>query len=111
MLKHFINHYQNKNKKASPYHPQSSGQIEFINKELENILTKNVASHRKDSDDRLPKVVWAYNITCKSTTRFSPYELVYGKKPLLLIEFKIQNLKIAMEVGLNLTKAYKNRIL
>lgn len=47
------------------------------------------------------------NITWKSTTGFTPYELVYGKKPLLPIEFEIQTLRLAMEVGLNLTKAQK----
>lgn len=74
-------------------------------------MTKNVASHKKDWDDRLLEVVRAYNITWKSTIGFSPYELVYGKKPLLPIEFETQILKIAREVGMNLTKIQKNRML
>ena len=111
MIKQFVDHYQIKHKKASPYHPQTSGQVEVTNRELKNILTKIVASHKKDWADRLPKAVWAYNITWKSTTRFTPYELVYGKKPLLPIEFEIQTLRLAMKVGLNLTETQKERIL
>lgn len=103
MIKQFVDHYQIKHKKASSYHPQTSGQVEVTNRELENILKKIVASHKKDWADKLPEAVWAYNITWNSTTGFTPYELVYGKKPLLPIEFEIQTLKLAMKVGLNLT--------
>lgn len=48
MIKHFVDHYKIKHKKASPYHPQTSGQVEITNRELENILTKTVTSYRRD---------------------------------------------------------------
>ena len=34
--------------KSLPYHPQANGQVEVTNRELEAILTKIVALHRKD---------------------------------------------------------------
>lgn len=79
--------------------------MEVTNKELERILTKIIALHKRDLATRLPEVVWACNITWKSTTSFSPYELVFEKKPLLPIEFEIQTLRIALEIGLDVTKA------
>jgi len=79
--------------------------VEVTNKELERILTKTIASHKRNWETRLPKVVWPYNTTWMSTIGFSPYELVFGKKPLLLIEFEIQNLRTTLEIGLDVTEA------
>lgn len=70
--------------------------------ELERILKKIISSIRRDWETRLLEAVWAYNVTWKSTSRFTPYELVYGKKPLLPFEFEIQTLRNAMEVGIEL---------
>lgn len=98
----FTNHFQVIHKMFSPYHPQANGQVEVTNRELENILTKIVSSGRKCWAKKLPKVVWAYNTTWKSTTSFSPYELVFGKKPLVPIEFEPQTLRTTMELGLDL---------
>lgn len=81
-----------------------------MNREIENILTKIVALHRKDWAHILPKVIWAYKTTWKTTTRFTPFELVYGKNTILPIEFEIKTLRIAMEVGLNITEAQQERI-
>jgi hypothetical protein len=39
------------------------------------------------------------------TTGYTPYELVYGKKVLLPIEFEVKTYKIASELGLNLSEA------
>ena len=40
--------YGVKHKVATPYHPQTSGQIVLANKEIKTILTKVVNSNRKD---------------------------------------------------------------
>lgn len=47
--------------KSSPYHPQANGQVEVINRELENIVTKTVSLRKSDWLDRLDEAVWAYN--------------------------------------------------
>eukprot|EP00253_Pinus_taeda_P007942 PITA_07942 len=59
----------------------------------------------------LKDAVWAYRITWKNTTGFSPYQLVYGKEALLPIEFQIQTYKLAAELGLDLTKAQQQQIM
>ena len=40
--------YGVKHKVATPYHPQTSGQVELANREIKNILIKVVNTNRKD---------------------------------------------------------------
>jgi len=49
-------------------------------------------------------------MTWRSTTGYSPYQLVFGKEPIFPIEFEIQTLRIAQEVELDLTKAQNKRL-
>ena len=100
--------YRVKHKVTTPYHPQANGQVESTNKVLENILTKTVASHHRDWAQKILEALWAYITTWRNTTGFSPFELVYGKSPLFLVEFEISTLRIALEVGLDLSEAKKH---
>ena len=95
---------------TSPYYLEVNGQVESTNKTVENILTKTVAYHRRDWAQKLPEALWVYKTTCRNTTRFSPFELVYGKSPLFPIEFEISTLKKDLEVGLDLSDAQKHRL-
>ena len=95
---------------TSPYYRQANGQVESTNKVIETILTKTVTSHRRDWATRLLEALWAYRTTWRNTTRYSPYQLVFGKEPIFPIEFEIQTLMIAQEVGLDLNEAQINKL-
>eukprot|EP00253_Pinus_taeda_P006581 PITA_06581 len=88
----------------------ANGQVESSNKVIESILTKTIAAHRRDWAARLPEALWAYRTTWRSTTGYSPYQLVFGKQPIFPIEFEIQTLRTAQEVGLDLSEAQINRL-
>ena len=81
--------------------------IEVINRDLERILTKVVRSNIKYWSDRLVEATWTHNTTWKTTIGFTPYELVYGKKSLLSVEFEFNNLRMAVELNLDLKNAQK----
>eukprot|EP00253_Pinus_taeda_P014502 PITA_14502 len=66
---------------------------------------------RKDWVDCLVEATWAYNTTWKTTTSFIPYELVYGKKALLSIEFEYNTLRVAAQLDLDLSHAQCERLL
>eukprot|EP00253_Pinus_taeda_P016153 PITA_16153 len=105
-----LNNYHIQHKITTPYHPQANGQVEKSNKIIESILTKTIASHRRDWAARLPEALWAYRTTWRSTTDYSPYQLVFGKQPIFPIEFEIQTLRTAQEVVLDLNEAQINRL-
>eukprot|EP00253_Pinus_taeda_P029892 PITA_29892 len=93
------------------YQPSFKAKVEVTNRALEGILTKVVSSSRKDWADRLVEATWAYNTTWKTTTSFTPYELVYGKKALLSIEFEYNTLRVAAQLDLDLSHAQRERLL
>jgi len=59
----------------------------------------------------LVEATWAYSTTWKTTTGFTPYELVYGKKALLSIEFEYNTLRMVVQLDLDLSHAQKERLL
>ncbi|CAN6583699.1 unnamed protein product [Malus baccata var. baccata] len=85
--KHFINKpfanllakYGINHRVATPYHPQTSGQVEVSNRELKRILEKTVGSTCKDWSLKLNDALWAYRTTYKTPIRMSLFRLIYGK--------------------------------
>ena len=64
---------------ASPYHPQSSGQVELSNREIKLILQKTVNRSRKNWSKKLDDALWADRTTYKNPMGMSLYKMVYGK--------------------------------
>ena len=53
----------------------------------------------------------AYNTTWKTTAGSTPYDLVYGKKALLSIEFEYNTIRMAAQLDLDVTRESQERLL
>jgi transposase InsO family protein len=65
------------------YHPQSNGKCERVNQSIKSMLNKTIQENESTWELVLPKCVFAYNSSKQSTTRYSPFYLMYCRNPIL----------------------------
>ena len=111
LINELMTQYNIRHQKSNPYHPQDNGQAKVTNQEIENILTKIVHLHQKDWNSRLPEAIWAYRTTWKTTTGFTPFELLYEKVAMLPIEFEYKTLRTTLELSIELLAAQRECLL
>ncbi|GJT53215.1 reverse transcriptase domain-containing protein [Tanacetum coccineum] len=70
------------------YHPQTSGQVEVLNRGLKRILERTVGENRASWFDKLDDALWAFRTAFKTPIGCTPYKLVYGKDCHLPIELE-----------------------
>jgi hypothetical protein len=62
-------------------HPQTDGQTEVVNHTLSTMLRVVLKTNLKLWEEYLPHIEFAYNRSVHSTTKVSPFQIVYGFNP------------------------------
>src|SRR5271168_2777361 len=83
---------------STPYYPQSNGLVESINKVLVVMIRRIIGIHRSNWHNMLFSVLWAYRTSVKTSTGFTPFQLVYGLEAVLPIECEITSLQIVVQL-------------
>jgi hypothetical protein len=65
---------------SSVYHPQTDGQTERVNKNLEDMLRACALKDSKSWDKCLPYGEFSYNNSYQKSLKVSPFEVLYGCK-------------------------------
>ena len=73
---------------ATPYHPQTSGQVEVSNRQIKEILEKTVGTSRRDWSRKLDNALWACRTAFIAPLGTTPFHLLYGKSCYLLVELE-----------------------
>jgi transposase InsO family protein len=64
---------------TTAFHPQANGALERTHKTLTNYLRCFCDGRTSDWDEWLPFACFTYNTTPHSVTRYTPYELLFGR--------------------------------
>jgi transposase InsO family protein len=100
---------------SSAYHPESNGSLERSYKVLVEYLRCICAEKQSEWEKWIPFAIFVYNTTPHTATKFTPFELVYGRlanlpgalqkaprSPLYNYEYFLLNTKYKMQVMLTL---------
>ena len=72
---------------SSSYHPQSDGQTEVVNRTLEQYLRCFAGDQPRKGLEWIPWAEFSYNTSTHSSTKMTPFEVVYGIPPPRLLAY------------------------
>jgi hypothetical protein len=78
---------------TSAYHPQSNGQVERVNRVIEEYLRHYVKSDQRDWDRYLPMCELSLNNTFQETIRAAPSEVMYGERLPIPVMLELPSIK------------------
>ena len=83
------NHY------SSLGHPQVNGQTEVTNRTLLKLIKTRLEGAKGAWSDELPRVLWAYRTTVRTSIGETPFKMAFGTKVVILVEIGVSSIRRA----------------
>ena len=68
---------------TAPYHPQSNGLVEKFNSTLKSMINKVVIDNGEKWHMYINKCLFSYRTSVHASTKITPFEAMYARKPVL----------------------------
>ncbi|KAA3460438.1 RNA-directed DNA polymerase [Gossypium australe] len=94
------NQFKIKHHNSSPYRLKMNGAVEAANKNIKKIVGKMTETY-KDWHEKLPFTLYDYRTSVRTSTKATPFSLVYGMETVLPIEVEIPSLRALSELKLD----------
>ena len=72
--------------RTMPYHPQTNRSAERVHQTLQRMIGKLDPEKRRKWPEHIGSVLIAYNATRSQVTGYSPYFLMFGRRPQLPVD-------------------------
>lgn len=69
--------------RTSAFHPQSNGSLERSHRALKEYFRHFIDENQRNCDELSKFASFAYNTSVHASTKYTPYELLFGRKPIV----------------------------
>ena len=87
VITHLCELYGVQKLRTLPYHAQTNGQVECMNQMIICMIGKLEEDKKACWSKHLPELLLAYNATCSTVTGYSPYYLLFGRRPRIPVDY------------------------
>ena len=87
IITHLCDLYGVQKLRTLPYHAQTNGQVERMNQTIIHMIGKLEEDKKACWSKHLPELLLAYNATCSAVTGYSPYYLLFGRRPRIPVDY------------------------
>ena len=87
IITHLCELYGVQKLRTSPYHAQTNGQVERMNQTIIHMIGKLEEDRKARWSEHLPELLMAYNATHSAVTGYSPYYLLFSRRPRIPVDY------------------------
>ena len=87
VITHLCELYGVQKLRTLPYHAQTNGQVERMNQTIICMISKLEEDRKACWSEHLPQLSLVYNATRSAVTWYSPYYLLFGRRPRIPVDY------------------------